>query len=333
MGKKRAAFLGDDGARVQRVYDEARRARVAELTDLAPGIIGSGDFDARAAELRDVELVFSTWGMPSLTAEQFERLPNLEAVFYAAGTVQAFARPFLQRGVRVVSAWAANAVPVAEFALAQIVLACKGYFRNVREYTSTQGDKDRAFVGRGSYGETIALLGAGEVARKLIELLGVVELRVVVFDPYLADEAAARLGVERVSLEQAFERGYVVSNHVPNLPQTRGMIGASLLRRMRRDATFINTGRGATVIEPELAEVMRERSDLTALLDVTWPEPPAADSPLYALANVHLSSHIAGSKGDGVRRMADRVIEEAVRWIGGQPLRHEISLDMLEHMA
>ena len=120
---------------------------------------------------------------------------------------------------------------------------------------------------------------------------------------------------------------------MPNLPETAGTLNAALFRLMRADATFVNTGRGATVVEPDLIAVLSERPDLTALLDVTWPEPPAAGSPLYSLPNVLLSSHIAGSKGDEVHRMADWMIEEYLRWVREGRLEHEVTAGMLERMA
>lgn len=77
--------------------------------------------------------LFSTWGMPALGKEQIRAyFPSLKAVFYAAGSVQGFAREYLEAGVQVFSAWAANAVPVAEFTVAQILLAGKGYFQGLR---------------------------------------------------------------------------------------------------------------------------------------------------------------------------------------------------------
>lgn len=102
---------------------------------------------------------------------------------------------------------------------------------------------------------------------------------------------------------------------------------------MRQDATFINTGRGAQVVEADLVHVLRQRSDLTALLDVTDPELPAPASALYALPNVPLSSHIAGSLNDEVVRMADHATEEFVRWERGEPLRYEVTAAMLDTMA
>ena len=81
----------------------------------------------------DVTELFSTWGMPVFSEEEIRRcFPRLECVFYAAGSVQSFARPFLNCGVKVISAWAANAIPVAEFTVAEIILANKGFYRQSR---------------------------------------------------------------------------------------------------------------------------------------------------------------------------------------------------------
>lgn len=334
MEKLRVAFFGNDAERLHEVYDPARRARIAEIASLFPHVVTSASFASQASALADVQAVFSTWGMPELGPQQIAALRSLKALFYAAGSVRGFARPFLERGIRVSSAWDANAVPVAEFAFSQIVLSCKGFFRNSRQLAADRGAHGkRAFSGPGCYGETVALLGAGRVARRLIGMLSRLDLHVIVYDPYLDAAEAAGLGVEKVPLEDAFRRGYVVSNHVPNLPETVGLLNARLFRLMRADATFLNTGRGATVVEDDLIAVARERPDLSALLDVTWPEPPAPQSPLYSLANVWLSSHIAGSKGDEVRRMADAMIEEYVRWAAGGRLEHEVTLDVLERMA
>ena len=117
----------------------------------------------------------------------------------------------------------------------------------------------------------------------------------MVVDPYLTAEEAQELSVELVTMEEAFSSGYVVSNHLPDFPSLKGILNRQLFLSMRPHATFINTGRGAQVSEPDLVEVARLRPDLTALLDVTDPEPPGADCPLHDVPNIHLSSHIAGA--------------------------------------
>ncbi len=246
--------------------------------------------------------------------------------------MQRFARPFLERGIGVVSGWAANGVPVAEWTLAQILLANKGYFGNEREFRAARSKKE-AFRGRGNFGATVSLLGAGAIGRLVVELLRPFQLQICVFDPFLSDENAIALGVEKVTLDEAFARGAVVSNHLANLPATVGMLKGAHFAAMRPHATFINTGRGATVREAEMIEVLKKRRDLTALLDVTYPEPPRQNSPLWKMENVFLTSHIAGSIGDEVVRMADYIIEEFEAWQSGKPLRYGVSPEMLETMA
>lgn len=322
----KAAFIGSP-EQIARVYGKGRREELEALAEFAP-IVLSPDDDA----LCDVEVLFSTWGMPLLTPEQLDRMPKLQAMFYAAGAVFGFAEPLLERDIKVISAWHANAVPVAEFTLAQILLACKGYFQNIAATRDLKCNRG-APHGPGVFGETIALLGAGAIGTKLIELLRPFNLKIVVYDPFMSFEKATELGVEKVLLDEAFQRGFVVSNHLANKPETWGLITGELLASMREGATFINTGRGRTVDHEALASVLAERKDMVALLDVTWPEPLPPDSPLYALANVHLSAHIAGSLGDEVVRMADYMIEEFQRYLKGEPLRYEVTKENYARMA
>jgi len=329
---KPAAALFGDRDRIESVYAQGRREIIAGITRLYPEWIDAGNFDRMAGELREIEVIFATWGMPALTPAQLDRLPALKAVFYAAGSVRPFAGPLLERGIIVVSAWQANAIPVAEFTLAQILLAAKGYFRNSREFRSP-ADFRTAFRGHGNFGETVSILGAGAIGRKLIYLLHPFHLRLLVFDPFLPAGAAAELKVECVSLERTFAEGYVVTNHLANVPETVGMLHCGLFESMRQDATFINTGRGATVDEAGMIEALGRRPDITALLDVTQGEPPAEGSPLYALPNVHLSTHIAGSIQQERVRMADYCIQDFRAWARGEPMRYAVSMEMMKTMA
>jgi len=330
---KKTAFICNNPATIDRVYAQGRKEKVGEISDLYPTVITEKNLEQHADALKEVEAAFSTWGMPKLTQEQLNILPALKAVFYSAGSVKGFAEPLLDRDIIVMSAWGANGVPVAEYALAQILLSNKGFFRNVRACVSREARRG-AFRGRGNFGETVAILGAGMIGRALIKLLSNFRLKVIVWDPFLSDEKAAELGVEKVSsLSEAFQRGLVVSNHLANVPETRGLLTAELFSAMRKDATFINTGRGATVVEDDMISVLRERQDLTALLDVTAPEPPVEGSPLYTLPNVHLTTHIAGSLGDEVVRMADYSIQEFQAWEQGRPLRYAVTREMLSTMA
>ncbi len=332
----KAAFFGDAGwagETIESIYGEARMKDLATRTDLYPTIVSSQNLEQCLPELRDLEVIFATWGMLVLNETHLDRMPNLKAVFYAAGTVKFFARPFLERGIIVVSCAASNAVPVAEFTVGQILLANKGYFRNIREYREKGGDYLQAFRGKGNFEVNVSLLGAGQIGRKVIELLQPYKLHLLVFDPFLQDADAASLGVEKVELTDAFARGDVVSNHLADIPQTIRMLNGALFSSMPRDATFINTGRGATCDHDDLIRVFRERPDLTALLDVTDPEPLPLGAPLWSLPNVHISGHIAGSIGNERARNADYAIAEFERWSKGEPLRYAVSLEAFDRTA
>lgn len=331
---RKGAIICEKEDLVKYVYAAGRRELLEKAVDLHPALLNSKNLEAEAPKLKDVEVLFSTWGMPFLPAEKIALLPSLKAVFYAAGSVKGFAEPFLEKGVTVCSAWRANAIPVAEFALAQILLSCKGYFRNSREARDPERRLNHAcYQGKGVFGERVGLVGCGMIARYLIGLLKPFNLKILVHDPYLSDADAGKLGVEKAELARIFSDCYVISNHLPNLESLRGVIDQPLFASMREGATFINTGRGAQVDEDALISVFKKREDLTALLDVTMPEPPPSDSPFYKMANVRLSSHIAGSMNDEVVRMADYMLEEFANWDAGRPLKHAVSKEMLATMA
>jgi len=304
---------------------------------LALGCICTNNELIGGKPMPQVEYLFSTWGMAQLTEEQIAYLlPNLKAVFYAAGTVQYFARPFLARGIRVFSAWAANAVPVAEFALSQILLANKGYFQLDRRYRREGFEQASIYADHfdGNYGAKVGLLGAGMIGKKLIELLKPFCLEILVFDPFLPEEQALALGVRKTGLEEIFSTCPVISNHLANNAQTKGMLGYDLFSRMSPWAVFINTGRNGQIVVPDLIRAMKEEPGRTALLDVTDPEEPLpADHPLWECENILITPHRAGSQRKEIFRMGETVMEEYRSLIAGKPLRYEVTAEMLKTMA
>ena len=331
MSKTKAVFIFNDlpdsirGDMLDYVYGQTRVAQIRELCDLHPQRITSENLEQELPALKDVEVIFSCWGMIPLTEQQLDFMPKLKAVFYASGSVNAFAEPFVDRGIIVCNSISANAVPVAEFCLAEIILSCKGAYRNSAACRKGPWHPDDLPKGRGVYGETIAILGIGAVSRHLLKLLKPLNLRVIALHDYLSLEQSRALGIdELVDLETAFREAYVVSNHLPNKPETTGLMTEAHFRSMRQGATFINTGRGAQVNEAGLIAALKARPDLTALLDVQHPEPPAAGSPLYSQPNIHMTSHIAGSLNDEVGRMPDYMIAEFKRWQAGEPLLYQV---------
>ena len=332
----RAIFLCEQAKTIFRVYDADTIAALQTKLELEPRVYTKAEVLAEPARFADVAILFSTWGMPTFTEDEIKSaFPALACVFYGAGTVQGFARPFLACGVKVFSAWAANAVPVAEMTVAQVILANKGYFlANRLFHTKGHVIATQAFKQcKGNYGETVGIIGAGMIGRLVIKMLKQYQVNVLVFDPFFSDEKAVELGVEKCELADLFAKSFVISNHLANNPQTQGMLNYALFERMRKNAVFVNTGRGAQVVEADLVRILTERPDLTALLDVTFPEPPVPDHPFYTLPNCLLTPHIAGSAGDEVRRMGAYMCAECMAYLNGNPYQYEVTESMLATMA
>jgi phosphoglycerate dehydrogenase-like enzyme len=315
------------------VFGQGRRERIAALTELFPDVVHAGNFDAHAPHLKDIEVIFATWGMMNFTPAQRAQLPKLKAVFYAAGNVKAFAPSLIDNGIMLMSAWAINATPPAEMCLSQILLSLRGYFRTVRQYREMKSFDAKKYWRPGVMNETVGLIGLGYIGTLLRRKLADYPLKVIAHDPFLTAQRAAELNVTAVSLEELFATSYIVSNHIPDLPDTRNVLDRKLFERLREGATFINTGRGAQVVEADLIAVLKQRPDLTALLDVTAPEPPAADSELWQLPNVVISPHIGGTTGHEVVRLADCAIEEFEAWRAGKPLRYQVTPEIFRTMG
>lgn len=332
----KAVFLCNVKDNPQKVYSEETRKALKELTGLSEHTYSYDEIIENKALFSDTKFVFSTWGMPELTESELREIfPCLKCVFYAAGTVQYFARPFISSGIKVFSAWAANAVPVAEYTVAQIILANKGFFSLARYQSAgnlqTASELKECYPG--SFGETVGIIGAGMIGSLVIDMLKAYKLSVKVFDPFLSDERAEALGVKKCSLEEVFSTCFVVSNHLANNNETKKMLKKHHFESMRKYATFLNTGRGAQVDEDGLAQVLASRADLTAILDVTEPEPPHKGHPFYTLPNCILTPHIAGSYGDEVCRMGEYMLTEYKKYLSGEVSKYEVTLKMLETMA
>ena len=326
----KVVFICDSEANVKRVF-AAAFDRLAAQAEIYPKIITSQEMlEANFDKISDADAFFSTWGMPALDEKIIKRFRNLKYVFYAAGSVKYFAEPFLRSGVKVISAWQANGLPVAEFTLGHILLATSGYFRNIREY---KPGKSNPFRGEGSYREKIGIIGGGCIGRRVIELLSAFDFEIHLFDPCLSSRTIRKMGAVRSDFDELFEKCIVVSNHLPLNDETREMVEGRHFEMMRENATFINTGRGATVDEEAMLAVLSRRPSVQAVLDVTVNEPPHPDSLLYTLPNVLLSSHIAGSKGNELYRMADYCLSEFERLQKGESLMYEVTSNMLPTMA
>jgi phosphoglycerate dehydrogenase-like enzyme len=240
-----------------------------------------------------------------------------------------------ERQIRVTSGALANAEPVAEFALAAILLANKDVFwrRDRLRDESLSGSRQHSDVPLGNWEKTIGIIGASMVGRRTIELLAPFpSLRIVLFDPFVDGAEAERLAVTKVDLDELCSTSDIVSIHAPDLPSTRGMVGRSELAAMRTGATLINTARGRLLDHDALLDELTS-GRLYAILDVTDPEPLPEGHPLFSVPNAYLTPHLAGSEGTELGRMTEYAVDEIRRWSAGEPARNEVTREALARLA
>ncbi|GAA2780116.1 hydroxyacid dehydrogenase [Nonomuraea dietziae] len=311
-----------------RLLNAQARSRLAMIADVDPHLVVD---DFTGVDLSAVEVLYTSWGCPPVTAEVLASAPRLRAIVHAAGSVKHHVTDAVwQRGIAVSTAADANAEPVAEFTLASILYANKRVIDIARAYRSEREnqDWDARFPGFGNYRRTVGIVGASRIGRRVIELLRPFDVEVLVSDPYLRED----LGVTRVDLDELVTRCDVVSLHAPDLPETHHLMDAARLAGMRDGATLINTARAALVDQDALtAELASGR--LYAILDHTEPEILPTGSPLYDLPNVLVTPHIAGSLGGELARMADLALDELARYARGLPFEHGVEPTSLSRSA
>jgi phosphoglycerate dehydrogenase-like enzyme len=306
-------------------------ADIGEL--LAPTAVDGMIPEQADAILAATDVLVGHWGCGRVDAALLDRAPRLRMLAYAAGTLRdVIDADSLVRLERVTSGAAANAVPVAEYTVAAVLWANKAAFLERERARGAELPPATRRHPVGNWGKRVGLVGASHVGRAVIALLAPYRLEVVVSDPYLSDDDARSLGVARVELDELLATSDVVSLHAPALPSTERMIGAPQLAAMLDGATLINTARGVLVDHDALAaEVATGR--LTAVLDVTDPEPLPDDHPLLTSPGCVVTPHLAGSQGTELSRLAELVTEEVRRFATGEPALHPVTAADLGRIA
>ncbi len=218
------------------------------------------------------------------------------------------------RGIAICPATGANDVAVAEYTIAAMLILLRGAFFATAAVLDGSWPRE-ASIGREAMGRTLGLVGFGRIAREVAARARALGMAIGSFDPLLPRDDPAWTSVARQpSLEDLLEAADVVSLHVPLTAETRGLLDAARIARMRPGAVLINTARGPVVDAAAVVTALREGRLAGAALDVFDPEPPGPDllETLRGCPNLILTPHIAGITVESNRRVST-MVADAVR--------------------
>jgi phosphoglycerate dehydrogenase-like enzyme len=284
------------------------------------------------ALLPPADACITGWDVAPIDADVLAAAPKLRAIAHTGGSVKRFVSEAVwARGIHVTSAAPALAQDVAETTLGLIIVGVKRILPLSQHVRAGGWRESPAWPSREVHSSVIGIVGASNVGRRVIDLLRPFHTQILLYDPYVDEEEAARLGVAKVELEELVRRADVVSLHAPALPSTRHMLNRALLRLMKDDTVLINTARGALIDEEALIEEL-SKGRLFAFLDVTDPEPPAVDSPLRRLPNVIVTPHLAGCITD-CTHLGEMAVEELRRFFAGEPPLNRITPDQFSRIG
>ena len=226
-----------------------------------------------------------------------------------------------KRGIVVTNTPGVLAETTADMAWALLMAAARNVVASDRDTRAGGWTtwSPTAFLGVDVFGATLGIVGLGEIGEAMARRARGFEMRVLYASRTRKPEAEQRLGIEFATLDEVLGPADFVSLHTPLTEETRHLIGARELARMKRSAFLINTARGGVVDQDALIAALREGRIAGAALDVTDPEPLPLDNPLYSFPNVVITPHIASASLATRARMAEMAAANIIAVLAGRP--------------
>lgn len=316
------------------VLGQSALDQLAEVAEVRTAEGEPGDWDL-AGLLGDATACVTGWGTPRLTAEVLAGCERLGLVAHTAGSIRNLVpEELVGSRIRVCQSAAVIAMSVAEHVLTQILMCLRELHRLDQGLRAGKGwgELRTAYPGRLLRSRTVGVIGASRTGRAVIDLLRAFGARILISDPLLDEAEASRLGGKLVDSDTLLAGSDIVTLHAPLLPSTENMVGARELALLRDGAILINSARGR-LVDPEALYAELASGRITAALDVFEEEPLGADSRWRTVPGAVISPHSAGHTLDSHRLQGTTMIEEVVRFLGGDDLRYEVTADVVATLA
>jgi phosphoglycerate dehydrogenase-like enzyme len=286
-----------------------------------------------AARLPGVDLMLTGWGSTKLTEDVLPAADSLKLIAHTGGTVAGFlCGAGYDKGIKVSSGNEMYAESVAEGCIAYFLAALRDIpLMDRRVHAGAWStEKDRL---EGLLDQTVGLVGLGTISRYLIGFLKPFRCKIKVVSQYTPDCELAALGVERATLQEVFTTCKVISVHLAQNPSTYRRVSRELLESMPPGTIFVNTARGSCIDEEALVDVLQRDPTLRAVIDVYDVEPLPLNHKLAMLGNAILQPHCGGPTRDRRPYVTERLLEDALSYLSGGPLKLEISREQAQYMT
>ena len=280
-------------------------------------------------ELKKICPAYDGWVIRSgtkITADLIEAATNLKVIGRAGvGYENIDADAATKKGIVVMNTPGGNNVTTGEHTIALMMALARHIPQAVASLKSGKWDRNK-FVGVEMCNKTIGVIGLGNVGRIVAERAAALRMKVIGYDPFIAAENIARMGVEPATLEDIFTKADFITVHVPLTTDTQGLINKAAFAKMKRGVRIINCARGGIVEESDLAEAIQQGRVAGAALDVYVDEPPPPDHPLLRLDQVITTPHLGASTDEAQLNVAIAVAEQMVDFLAKGVVRYAINV-------
>jgi D-3-phosphoglycerate dehydrogenase / 2-oxoglutarate reductase len=264
--------------------------------------------DALAARIGDYDGL-AVRSATKVTADLLQLADRLKVVGRAGIGVDNIDVPAAtQRGIVVMNTPYGNAITAAEHAIAMMFALARQIPAADRSTQAGEWEKSR-FMGVELTGKTLGIIGCGNIGAIVADRAHGLKMRVIGYDPFLSEERAIDLGIERVTLDELLARADFVTLHTPMTDATRGMLDAKALAKLKPGARLINCARGGLIVEEDLAAALDAGQVAGAAIDV-FVEEPARDNPLFGRDNVVATPHLGAATAEAQENVAVQIAEQ-----------------------
>jgi len=230
------------------------------------------------------------------------------------------------RGIVVMNTPSGNTISAAEHTIALVFATARNLARADRQMQSRRWDK-KGLVGTEVHGKTLGIVGLGKIGQHVAKVLKAAGMEVIAYDPFLDDERAKQLAVEKADIDDLLARADFVTLHTPLTDATRNLLSAGRIARMKPGARLINCARGGIVDEAALAEAVRSGRLAGAGIDV-FSQEPATDGPLFGEPGILLTPHLGASTGEAEERCGLQLAEQVVAYFRHGRIENAVNVDV-----